>query len=342
MRSLLRSGLESAKPYKQSLSERLFEGEHNAIATESFIGDMGLRIREAFGKKEREFHEDRVRAEMNLKEQARLFEMVRNKDEPRPNAPPIKLGAYAKWLSIDGNVLVKPVPILDELARIDHLMEIYRTDVVPQMHNILKDMTNGLLREATDGDPVDAYNKWVTTPNKYFPKKMEPLLTKSRTRILSNTSIKAKGSADFLGGWWVGEWEGLRQRQTGSTGLHLVFDHVLDSHIKEASILPWKNSDTNIVLQVIKTIVGRTKDLEAFDSIQADADKFTAAMVKFERAHSRWEAAETDDEKAAERIMMAAYTALYDFEYVVDLSDVVNHVCRVVMKVCEGCIHRMD
>ena len=329
-----------AKPRSVNLSEMILEGHPEQIAMEGIIDTVAERFRNLFEKKEKEIYEEINHGDANLTQIQNVRAMIANKTTLREDPTTVKLGIYAKWISLNGDEVDDVEMMERELQRIADLADLFRSAYIPALIKLFNYISDVLLKSAVT-DPVAAIDNYEESSPDFFPTAFKRILKKTRKGHLGNTVTDVLASDNYIGDWFVGATtDSTLTKARLDVGLH--YDLAIKKN-KEAYLQPYSKDEIEKLLVVIGHIAQTTIDINKDPQMAKALEKIYFEMSNLEKKYKNWDShgKRSPQEKAVYDCMMLAYTALYESNELLDACTVFDHICKIVLKICEHSSRRM-
>jgi hypothetical protein len=332
------------KPKYITLSELIFSprptGLVAEVSTEGIVDNVTQRFRNLFEKREKEVHEEIINGEQVLTKVDNIRAMLENKNDLRNDPSQVRLGIYAKWVSIHGVILDDADAVLKELLRLKDLVDLYNTAYIPALNNLFNYIADNVLKQALN-NPVEAIDTYEQSPD-FFPKQFNRVLKRRRKGVVGGNVTDVKGSDNYIGDWYIGSISDSSNLAKCTLDISLHYDLTVKK-IKEAHLQPYSKEEIESILAVVSEIAKSTISVSQYSKSDDSFKKVYHDIAELEKKYTRWDSQgkRTIEEKAVHDCVMIAHTAFWEVEEFIADTAVFNHICRVVLKICEHSIHRM-
>jgi hypothetical protein len=304
------------------------------LAQEGFLDDMVVRMRQFFDRTERELDQEEIRADKTHVHADKLIELAEQKNGLVEDSLPLHLTAWAKWLVLDGEVVGDPDQLIRELDRLTALLKLFSGDWVASYTHALSEISGNIFKLAQH-DPKQALEALKPIGVGYFPNSFNALMKQHEKIELQGKQVEARCSDKYLGigtirkaPWWWNPQEAFRV-EVSDEGLKRT-------EPKKAEVIPFAPGQVVRVLQAVNRVLD-APEMRDMDKATAAQNAMMRAVLDYERKKGiKASTSETD----AKKVGSIAWTFMFDFVVVQKLLQQTDHICQVVVKLCEGSLRR--
>lgn len=259
----------------------------------------------------------------------------------RNTAPDIKMTSFAKWLSLNGQVIEEPARLLHELDRVVSLTALFGDSWWNAYEKVLHYATDRVLRIAED-KPSEARNNMRTTFDKNRPEGFDAVLTKEDKVVspISEDDLKTKVSENVLGDWCAADvgftWGGVQGHFPITLRRRSPVGKVELKALDKASIESLHAGIEKIAMEISKP--SRKAAMRALSML-------TAHMSQFDEDVNE----EGETVVHSDRATRMLYDEVYLYaEHITDYMrqnkahEYALHTCGVILRWCHQSLQRMD
>lgn len=302
------------------------------LATEGFVDDTRIALRDFLNQEEREFQDEVVSDTNNIKKIKKLSAQLEGRGGPREDAKEITLSAWAKWLVVTDTVVTDAGQLTHEVERLTHLVETFGSVWIDHYVQVLNDCAKKVYGQ-TSADEARHGMKEVLS--NFYPRGFDTLLTtKQHYTPPYGHALEVQSSEPFLGlgtvikypmgpseayGYQVrlGE-EG--KRRDGPTG---------------AAFAAFSAEQLRPLLAAVEKLSEADKKMMDHKRVHTAQDHVFDEFIKFEMADKSGDTDELHELYKNTDFIVEADRILHD------LSRQVNHVVQVILRACDKSLRQL-
>lgn len=312
---------------RRSFAEVVAE-DQNEVAMEGFFDSIRNLFRRKAIQIEKEFHEEGVSVEANQKVFAVVQAGVKTKREVRPDATPITLAAYAKWLALNGRFINNQL-LFPELERVRELLIEIRTDLMPAAVHGMKIVREKIIEPAVKGEEIKDPRTIKTFET---PAKLDRLFTSKSERYENIDSVRTDV--------YLGDWALIKASMDQSVYIRATTIQRPGERIRTGEFECLTPEEVKRLLGVLADIQDEASTI--LNTAQnPEAARLLQAMEELDQSYENRESVTDAEEKAGQELYREGYAALAQMNEADYAAKYALQNVKVVLRLCDMSVRRM-